>query len=128
MPTPDDADIDDIPVPETRNVQPGNAPATRQEVAIEGPVVSVVSTIRRSIAERQEDARSNIAYILMGIFCAEAIFALLMLWFVKRTSIVEDLKQIMAIIFGPTAALVGSAIGFYFGTKSEESPPNPPAT
>jgi hypothetical protein len=104
MPPPDVVvDIDDIPTP---------------------------ATVRRSIAERQEDARRIITYILLGIFGVEVLLSLVMVWCIKRTGMVEDLKQIMTIIFGPTAALVGSATGFYFATKSEtnQGQPNTPRT
>jgi hypothetical protein len=32
------------------------------------------------------------------------------------------MKDMMAIIFGPTVALVGSALGFYYGTRTNSKP------
>jgi hypothetical protein len=30
-----------------------------------------------------------------------------------------EIKELLIVIFGPTVALVGSATGFYFGTKGD---------
>jgi len=41
-------------------------------------------TVRASIAEKQEDARRIITYILLGIFGAEVLLSLVMLWCIKE--------------------------------------------
>ena len=66
----------------------------------------------------QENARRRIAYSLIAIFAAEVLFALLAHPLAGMA--VPDIKEIMLIVFGSTGALVGSATGFYFGTRAQE--------
>jgi predicted esterase YcpF (UPF0227 family) len=54
--------------------------------------------------------------VIFGIVILFAMFGL-RLW-CKNDQDVQHLKDILALILGPTVALVGSAMGFYFATKS----------
>jgi len=69
-----------------------------------------------SFVERsQEYTRSIIALILVLLFCGEVTVAFLALF---RKIEVANIKDVFELVIGPTVALVGSVIGFYFGTKS----------
>jgi hypothetical protein len=70
---------------------------------------------RTTIPERRESARKTLALILVGIFGIEVIGALAALVFFGVN--LQDLKDIIPLILGPTVALVGSVVGFYFGTQ-----------
>lgn len=63
----------------------------------------------------EDNARRNIAYLLIGLlaFIVIAIFVLLC----HGKIAVEDIKD-FGIILTPIIALVSAATGFYYGTKS----------
>jgi hypothetical protein len=66
----------------------------------------------------REKVRGNLAYILIGTLAAEVLLAFIAL--AARLIGIDDLKTLLEVVFGPTVALVGSVIGFYFGaTKSD---------
>lgn len=69
-------------------------------------------------AEVREKSRSIIAYILLGLLCLEVVVSFTAV--VSGWLSLDAFKDIMAIIFGPTTALVGSAVGFYFGTQVDQ--------
>jgi hypothetical protein len=84
--------------------------------------------IRATIPERQEHARQYLAFALVGIFGLEVLGSMLALWFCVRADLLQNLKDILTLILGPTVALVGSATGFYFATApgSSNAPPASP--
>jgi hypothetical protein len=65
---------------------------------------------------RRESAREKIALILLGILGAEVVFALLS----QMGPYPAPMRDMMVVVFGPTVALVGSALGSYYGTKPEQ--------
>jgi hypothetical protein len=67
---------------------------------------------------RREGTRERIALILLAILAGEVLFALLS----QMGPRPAPMKDMMAIIFGPTVALVGSALGFYYGTRTNSKP------
>jgi Na+/citrate or Na+/malate symporter len=73
-----------------------------------------------SLEGAQEWARQWLAFGLLGVLAAEVFFALVVMVAASLfcTKVPTDfLKEVMVIVFGPTVALVGSATGFYFGSK-----------
>ena len=69
-----------------------------------------------SIPELRERARSRLAMsllIILGIEVTAAFVALFCGFFPS------DIKDILTVILSPTVALVGSALGFYFGTDNQ---------
>lgn len=73
---------------------------------------------RANLNLKQEDVRRWLAVGLMAIFAVEILVSL----YIMATGSKEtwpDLKELLAMILGPTVALVGSATGFYFGTKAD---------
>lgn len=76
----------------------------------------------KPIPQKQEEARRGLAFFLVIIMLLEVIFAMTASWmpcrFGFRNVPLEELKDIMEVIFAPTVALVGSAAGFYFGRSS----------
>lgn len=85
-----------------------DAPILPREV--EGPIPPATVPVEH----RQETARQWIAFALLFILFGEVLFAAIASFFIH----IDIIKEVMVIVFGPTAALVGSAIGFYFGQKS----------
>jgi hypothetical protein len=86
-------------------------PITISDPASDGPESKKVT-----LAEKQEDARRALAIILVLIFAGEVLGAMLALW-TSNSPPINDIKEILTMILGPTVALVGSAMGFYFGTR-----------
>jgi hypothetical protein len=71
-----------------------------------------------TIPERRERARAWIALSLVGIFGFEVVGAFVALWFCTR---LQELKDVITLILGPTVAVIGSVLGFYFGTRDESA-------
>lgn len=69
----------------------------------------------KSIAHKQEDIRGWLARSLIYILGAEIGVSLVIAMFCPDSA--EKMKDLLAVILGPTVALVGSATGFYFGLK-----------
>ena len=74
--------------------------------------------VKTTISEWQEAARRRLAYILVTIFGGEISIAMLVLLLWKTEQDIQHLKDLLTLILSPTVALVGSAMGFYFGTRS----------
>jgi hypothetical protein len=80
-----------------------------------------------TIPERREIARAWIAKVLVGIFGFEALGAILAIWFCSAKQ--QELKDILTLILGPTVAVIGSVLGFYFGAENgDRSPPSQPSS
>lgn len=86
-----------------------------------GAPSSAPGTAPATIPHRQETARQWIAYALLGILAIQVLFVIFATPFIP----VAKVKEALEIVFGPTAALVGSVMGFYFGAKSSETLPPP---
>jgi heme A synthase len=72
----------------------------------------------KTLDEWREWVRRALALVLVGIFGLEVLGAMLALWF--GSAHLQELKDILTLILGPTVALAGSAIGFYFGRGAVE--------
>ena len=72
-----------------------------------------------NIAKEQEKIRGLIAQGLVVLLAVIILFAFISLWIF--TSSFGDLEKLMTIVFGPVIALVGSAIGYYFGGKTAQN-------
>lgn len=57
--------------------------------------------------------RGAIALLLLGLLWATVAMSFLAL--ITDAVTMTDLKELLTIIFGPVVALVGSALGFFFG-------------
>jgi hypothetical protein len=64
----------------------------------------------------RERARQWLAFIVVGIFGFEIFAALTAVWFSKTD--INNIKDIMELIFAPTIGLVGGVVGFYFGSET----------
>ena len=60
--------------------------------------------------------RKNLSYILSALFALEIIGAY---WAFLSGFKVEEIKSLLLEVLGPTSALLGSAIGFYFGFNED---------
>jgi hypothetical protein len=81
------------------------------------------ATIPHELLLDQERSRRWLMIWLVIVFGTEVIFVLLAMtvpamW--CKTVPVDEIKEVMLIIFGPTIALVGSATGFYFSTRHHQ--------
>jgi hypothetical protein len=97
------------------DVSPPDPPSVR------GPISFPIT-----IPERREIARAWIAKVLVGIFGFEVLGAILAVWFCSEKQ--QELKDILTLILGPTVAVIGSVLGFYFGAENGDrsSPSQPP--
>jgi hypothetical protein len=69
-------------------------------------------------AQDREKARGLMAQALILILGTIVLFTFVTLWWSGPYVKPADLKDLLAVLLGPIAALVGSATGFYFGGKS----------
>ncbi len=72
----------------------------------------------RTIPEWQEWVRRFLAIALVTIFGVEALGGMVALWLCSEH--LQELKDILTLILGPTVALAGSATGFYFARAGIE--------
>ena len=79
-----------------------------------------------AVERRRDNFRSIITIMLLSIFAIEVVSSLALPFFFKVTptgelpvGVVNLVKDSLTLVFGPTVALVGSATGFYFGTRSD---------
>ena len=71
-----------------------------------------------SVARKREDMRGKIAISLVTLFAFVVIAAFVTVWVTAELS--TGIKDLLALVLGPVAALVGSATGYYFGGQSRE--------
>jgi hypothetical protein len=71
-------------------------------------------------ADKQWVTRRRLAYALLAIL-AVLVGAALVAMFTGTD--LTRIKDVMAIVFGPVAGLVGAAVGFYFGAKTGSETP-----
>lgn len=67
---------------------------------------------------QEDEARRNIAYLLIGLLGFIVSGILISLWF--RIIDVDHIKE-FGVILNPIIALVSAATGFYYGTKSNST-------
>lgn len=72
--------------------------------------------------KQQEQVRGRIAEGLTAMLALIILLAFLTLW--VFSSAFADLEKLMTIVFGPVIALVGTAIGYYFGGKTTNGASN----
>ncbi len=72
-----------------------------------------------NIAKEQEKVRGLIAQALTLLLAVIILFAFITLW--TSSSTFGDLEKLLTIVFGPVIALVGTAIGYYFGGKTAQN-------
>lgn len=69
-----------------------------------------------SVARARENVRGTIALGLIGLLSVVVLFSLLLIWVHPDRS--KELHNLLVLVFGPLIALVGSATGYYFGSKA----------
>jgi hypothetical protein len=74
----------------------------------------------RSIGRQRERIRGYIALILVVILSAVVLGALTVGMIVNHDR-VEDIKGLLEVILPPIVALTGTAMGFYFGGRDDDS-------
>jgi hypothetical protein len=94
------------------------SPAHGGDVDVSDPQRDEPGLIDAHVARTREDARRLLAISLVAIFGVEVVAALLTVLCGRDLATIKD---ILTIILGPTVALVGSATGFYFGTKADNN-------
>ena len=94
------------------------APSELSPSLVKGETVNFTDKARKQIA-------LMLLYILIGILIASFLALLWALEAGKQIQTIEaNFQHVVAwlnIVFGPVAALVGSAVGFYFGQKNGNS-------
>jgi len=72
-----------------------------------------------SVARTRENIRGVIALGLIALLSTVVVISLLLIWIHPDRS--KELHELLVLVFGPLIALVGSATGFYFGSKEKET-------
>lgn len=67
----------------------------------------------------REDMRARIAIYLVLLLCFVVAAAFVTVW--VAGDLTEDIKDLLTLVLGPIAALVGSATGYYFGGREREA-------
>jgi hypothetical protein len=76
------------------------------------PVRQTFVPVNAKVVSRQEWTRAILAFSLTGLLAVILLIALL------RADSWADIKQLLDLAVPAVTGLLGSAIGFYFGTKS----------
>lgn len=101
-------------LPRSRTTQPDEIEDLSNEPIEPETIVPLTEPFNQ--LEFRERARRRIAvfllWILSGVIAAAFVSVLL------HNGCGEQLMKLMTLIFTPIVALVGSAVGFYFGTQS----------
>jgi hypothetical protein len=71
------------------------------------------------VARARENIRGIIALGLIALLSAVVVVSLILIWVHPERS--KELHELLVLVFGPLIALVGSATGFYFGSKEKET-------
>lgn len=66
--------------------------------------------------ERRENFRGTIALGLIALMAVTVFVSLLLIWIHPDRS--KELHDLLALVFGPLVALVGTATGYYFGSQA----------
>ena len=72
-------------------------------------------TVKYDPAKARETMRGRIAMWLIYLLCGMNFISLLIIWIHPDRS--KELHEFLTLTFGPVIALVGSATGFYFGSR-----------
>lgn len=68
------------------------------------------------VARRREWSRTILAGFIIGSLVFIVVGAFITLWMNKETTI-NDLREMVHVLIGPTIGIVGAVLGFYFGEK-----------
>ncbi len=74
---------------------------------------------RFDIVESQERTRANLAYGLLWLLAATLAGAGLFVTFAPESKNTEDNRELLTLIWTSEVTLVGSALGFYFGSQTK---------
>ena len=64
----------------------------------------------------RENFRGAIALVLIALMAVTVAVSLALIWVHPDRS--KDLHDLLALVFGPLVALVGTATGYYFGSQA----------
>jgi hypothetical protein len=100
-----------------QNVPPTGDPALLLGgvVPYEQPIDRTVPPAEGPVAEKREDARKTIAYVLLGVFVVELIFFGVTLF--QPDPIWQRAQHYMEVVLAGTFGLLSSVVGFYFGSQ-----------
>ncbi len=108
---------------ETPTGQPDGGLAEDVIVLPRGPQAEVVtlesgafSGVQATVEQKRESVRAWIALMLLAIFGLTVIAALLAVIFSDAES--QVVKDLLEVLLPAETALLGSAVGFYFGAES----------
>ncbi len=98
-------------VSDTTDLEKDRVKISSQEIATPAPPVKDYDLDRK-----REGWRGVIALWLLALLTLTVLFAFAIFW--TNPQDLGNLKDLLAIIFGPIAALVGAATGYYFGASA----------
>lgn len=81
--------------------------------------ISAGQVLKTDIKTRQDLIRSIIALTFVAIFALTVILAFMVVIFFNGNW--TNTKDLLQLLFPAETALIGSAVGFYFGAKTAES-------
>ena len=84
-------------------------------VPYEQPVERAIPPAEGPIAQKREDARKTIAYVLLTIFVIELVFFGYTLF--QPDPIWQRAQNYMEVVLAGTFGLLSSVVGFYFGSQ-----------
>lgn len=65
--------------------------------------------------KHRDDARKNIATVLLIILAITLLFSFITLWMIGPDE--DSLRDVMTAFSGPMFSIIGTALGFYFGSE-----------
>jgi hypothetical protein len=104
----------------------GNAGAPAvMSLSLQTASAAFTGVTAQQIAARQEDARTWIAFIIVGsmAFIVFATFLLLWLHF-DMIKTADDLTKLIQAVLSPVVGIVGAVTGFYFGSRQAQQMTN----
>ena len=78
--------------------------------------------------QARDNTRGRIAYWLLALVSLVVVYGMYR-WgaypYTDSSKLVSDLKELAAVFFNPLTTLLGTAIGFYFGSQGAQRPKGP---
>lgn len=103
--------LDEVEVPAT-------APAGTRQAPLAPPAVQPSTT--GSLDTRREWTRGIIAIVLLTILTAVVVASFIYLFSIPTRS-TADLTALLTAIFAPIIGLIGTALGYYFGSTARDN-------
>jgi len=100
---------------ETTEAAPGETGGASRGSPAAGPIAKPAELASKPVDAKREDARKVIAYVLLGILIGQLIFFGGSVFGDAQTW--ERSQEFIQVTLAGTLGLLGSAIGFYFGSQ-----------